>query len=114
MRRPSGTLKSRAAPEPFAGCAPAFSLRGRRRGRPCALDGPGSQPDHAFPAPDGSSGSRQDSRGAAIEFSGALADPAGRARTRRRHGSGPRGPGFKSRAPDQFLISNPLRLFDMS
>jgi hypothetical protein len=37
----------------------------------------GSQPDHAFPAPDGSSGSRQDTNGAAIELSGALAEAGG-------------------------------------
>ena len=37
----------------------------------------GSQPDHAFLAPDGSSGSREDSRAAAFEFTRPLAEPGG-------------------------------------
>ncbi len=36
----------------------------------------GSQPDHAFPAPGGSSGSREDTKLAAFEFKRLPADPA--------------------------------------
>src|ERR1700694_6023962 len=48
-----------------------------------------SQPYHAFPAPDGSRGTRRDSREAEFKFSRPPAEPAGQSRTRPRHGSGP-------------------------
>jgi len=66
----------------------------------------GAQPGHRFPAPGGSGRTRTDTKARQFEFRRASADLWGHPRTCNQHGSGPWGPGFKSRAPDQFCIQN--------
>src|SRR5450759_2958686 len=50
--------------------------------------------EHAFPEPDGSRRSRQDSTEVAFEVRRPSAEPAGQSRTRRRQVSGPGAPGL--------------------
>ena len=49
----------------------------------------GSQPDHAFPEPDGYSKSPKDTEAASFEFRRAVVEPAGHGRKRHLDGSGP-------------------------
>jgi len=49
----------------------------------------GEMPYHAFPAPDGTRRSREDTKEAAFEIRRAIAEPAGHARTCNQDGSGP-------------------------
>ena len=59
--------------------------------RRCAKIGAfaGSQPYHAFPAPDGSRGSPKDTSLVDFVFARTTGESVGHRRTRHRHGSGP-------------------------
>src|ERR1700694_2092598 len=61
----------------------------------------GSQLDHAFPETDGSERSQEDTKAPPFEFRRPHEEPPGHSRTSHGGGSGPCGPGVKSRAPDQ-------------
>src|SRR5713101_4821299 len=66
----------------------SFVLCLRSRQRPRSIPA-GSQPYHAFPAPDGSRGSPKDTRLVDFVFARTTGESVGHRRTRHRHGSGP-------------------------